>query len=114
VIDKRPIGGALSVDESARRLIYYRDAEIACIEAAVGWAATIAAPKLKVSLAGHTYQDALSSACRKASQIDVAVVSGHLLIPPKLVTLRLFDLRPLVSAVKVLEDEVDDDQDWEH
>ena len=58
-VDLRKVGGAFSVDEGARRLIHYRYAEIACMEAEAGWVATLAAPKLKIRLAEHAYQCAL-------------------------------------------------------
>src|SRR5438093_12966876 len=58
-IDTRQVGGAFSVDESARRLLHYRFAEVAAMEAEAGWVITMAAPKLKIPLAEHAYQCSL-------------------------------------------------------
>lgn len=58
-IDLRRVGGAFSVTENARRLIHYRYSEIASMDAALGWVATMASPKIKVALAEHGYQCAL-------------------------------------------------------
>src|SRR5947208_16691139 len=58
-VDTRQVGGAFSVDESARRLVHYRFAEVAAMEAEAGWVITMAAPKLKIALAEHAYQCSL-------------------------------------------------------
>jgi bacterioferritin (cytochrome b1) len=90
-IDLREVGGQFSVDESARRLIHYRYAEISCMEAAAGWVATMAAPKLKITLAEHAYQDALHADAigRRLPELRVQE-NVDMRIPP---TLRVADVR---------------------
>src|SRR2546425_5523648 len=58
-VDLRQVGGAFSVEENARRIIHYRFAEIACMEAEAGWVLMMAAPKIKIALAEHAYQCSL-------------------------------------------------------
>ena len=89
--DLRQVGGAFSVDESARRLIHYRYAEISCMEAAAGWIATMAAPKLKIILAEHAYQDALHADAIGRRLPELRVMENvDMRIPP---TLRVSDVR---------------------
>jgi hypothetical protein len=89
--DLRQVGGAFSVDESARRLIHYRFAEIACMEAEAGWIATMAAPKLKIILAEHAYQDALHADALGRRLPELRVMENvDMRVPP---TLRVADVR---------------------
>jgi hypothetical protein len=53
--DPRRIGGAFSVAECRRRLTHYRFAELAAMDAALGWIATMKAPRHKTKLAEHGY-----------------------------------------------------------
>jgi hypothetical protein len=89
--DLRQVGGAFDVDESARRLIHYRYAEIACMEAALGWVATMAAPKIKIILAEHGYQDALHADAigRRLPELRIQE-NVDMRVPP---TLRVADVR---------------------
>ena len=89
--DLREVGGLFSVDESARRLIHYRFAEISCMEAAAGWVATMAAPKLKIILAEHAYQDAMHADAigRRLPELRIQE-NVDMRIPP---TLRVADVR---------------------
>jgi hypothetical protein len=90
-IDLRQVGGAFDVDESARRLIHYRYAEISCMEAAAGWVATMAAPKLKITLAEHAYQDALHADAIGRRLPELRIQENiDMSVPP---TLRVADVR---------------------
>jgi hypothetical protein len=89
--DLREVGGLFSVDESARRLIHYRYAEISCMEANAGWVATMASPKLKIILAEHAYQDALHADAIGRRLPELRVMENiDMRIPP---TLRVADVR---------------------
>lgn len=91
----RQVGGAFSVEESARRIICYRYAEIACLEAEAGWAATMAPPKIKIRLAEHAYEDSLhaDSFGRRLPELRV-MENVDMSIPP---TLRVADVRRPVN-----------------
>ncbi len=90
-VDVRQVGGAFSVEESARRIICYRYAEIASMEAEAGWAATMAAPKLKIALAEHAYQDSLHADALGRRLPELRVQENvDMSIPP---TLRVADVR---------------------
>jgi hypothetical protein len=90
-VDLREVGGLFDVDESARRLIHYRYAEISCMEAAAGWVATMASPKLKIVLAEHAYQDALHADAIGRRLPELRVHENiDMSIPP---TLRVADVR---------------------
>jgi hypothetical protein len=90
-IDLRQVGGAFSVEENARRLICYRYAEIACMEAEAGWAATMALPKVKIVLAQHTYEDALHADALGRRLPELRVMENvDMSVPP---TLRVADVR---------------------
>jgi ribonucleotide reductase beta subunit family protein with ferritin-like domain len=87
----RHVGGAFDVDESARRIICYRYAEISSMEAAAGWIATIAAPKLKIVLAQHAYEDSLHADALGRRLPELRVMENvDMSIPP---TLRVADVR---------------------
>ena len=60
-IDPRKIGGAFSVDESARRIIHYRFAENVCMTTASGWASSAQAIKVKFAMGEHCYHDSIHS-----------------------------------------------------
>ena len=90
-VDLREVGGAFSVDESARRLVHYRYAEIAAMEAEAGWVITMAAPKLKVVLAEHAYQCSLHADALGRRLPELRVMENiDMSIPP---TLRVADVR---------------------
>ncbi|MEO8457952.1 MAG: hypothetical protein ABI559_09085 [Chloroflexota bacterium] len=90
-LDQRVIGGLFDVDESARRLIHYRYAEISCMEALDGWVATMASPKLKIIMAEHAYHDALHADAigRRLPELRIQE-NVDMSIPP---TLRVADVR---------------------
>jgi hypothetical protein len=89
--DLREVGGRFSVDESARRLIHYRYAEVSCMEAAAGWVATMASPKLKIILAEHAYQDSLHADAIGRRLPELRVMENiDMRVPP---TLRVSDVR---------------------
>ena len=90
-VDLRQVGGAFSVEENARRIIHYRYAEIACMEAEGGWVATMAAPKLKIALADHAYQDALHADALGRRLPELRIQENiDMSLPP---TLRVADVR---------------------
>ena len=90
-VDLRQVGGAFSVEESARRLVHYRYAEIAAMEAEAGWVITMAAPKLKISLAEHAYQCSLHADALGRRLPELRVMENiDMSIPP---TLRVADVR---------------------
>ncbi len=60
-IDPRRVGGAFSVDESARRIIHYRFAENVCMTSAAGWASSSPSVKVKFALGEHCYHDSIHS-----------------------------------------------------
>ncbi len=60
-IDRREVGGAFSVDESARRIIHYRFAENVCMTAEGAWASTCPTIKVKLTLGEHCYEDSIHS-----------------------------------------------------
>ncbi len=60
-IDPRHIGGALPVDDAARRLMNYRYAENVCMTALGGWAATCPTIKVKFAFGEHCYHDSIHS-----------------------------------------------------
>src|SRR5437867_11219910 len=96
-IDTRQVSGAFSVDESARRLLHYRYAEIACMEAEGGWVATMAAPKLKIALAEHAYQCSLHADALGRRLPELRVQENiDMSIPP---TLRVADVRRAPNEV---------------
>lgn len=110
-VDLRQVGGAFSVDENARRLIHYRYAEIACMEAEAGWVATMPLPKVKIALAEHTYQDALHADAigRRLPELRVQE-NVDMSIPP---TLRVADVRrppneEFARLVRELQDQEDE------
>ncbi len=110
-VDTRQVGGAFSVDENARRLIHYRYAEIACMEAEAGWAATMALPKVKIALAEQTYQDALHADAigRRLPELRIQE-NVDMSIPP---TLRVADVRrppndEFAKFVQEMQDEEDE------
>jgi hypothetical protein len=89
--DLRQVGGAFSVEENARRLIHYRYAEIAAMEAEAGWVATMAAPKLKITLAQHAYECSLHADALGRRLPELRVQENvDMSIPP---TLRVADVR---------------------
>ena len=107
-VDLREVGGLFSVDESARRLVHYRYAEISCLEALAGWIATMAAPKLKIAMADHAYQDALHADAigRRLPELRIQE-NVDMSIPP---TLRVADVRKppndeFARFVKELQDQ---------
>jgi len=90
-VDLRQVGGAFSVEESARRIIHYRYAEISCMEAEAGWVATMAAPKIKIVLAQHAYEDSLHADALGRRLPELRVQENvDMSIPP---TLRVADVR---------------------
>jgi hypothetical protein len=90
-VDLRQVGGAFDVDESARRLVHYRFAEIACMEAEAGWVITMAAPKLKITLAEHAYQCSLHADALGRRLPEMRVMENiDMSIPP---TMRVADVR---------------------
>src|SRR5581483_353115 len=58
-VDPRTVGGAFSVDETARRLIHYRFAENVCMTTAGGWASSMPLIKVKFALGEHCYEDSI-------------------------------------------------------
>ena len=60
-IDPRKVGGAFSVDESARRIMHYRFAENVCMTTGSGWASSMLAIKVKFALGEHCYHDSVHS-----------------------------------------------------
>lgn len=60
-VDPRTVGGAFSVEESARRIIHYRFAENVCMTAAGGWASSTPGIKVKFALGEHCYHDSVHS-----------------------------------------------------
>jgi len=110
-IDLRKVGGAFSVDEGARRLIHYRYAEIACMEAEAGWVATLAAPKLKITLAEHAYQCALHADAIGRRLPELRVLENiDMRVPP---VLRVSDVRKppndeFARFVQELQDQEDE------
>ena len=58
-VDLRKIGGAFSVEESARRIAHFRYLELKCMEALAGWPATMPTIKVKLAMGEQAYQDAL-------------------------------------------------------
>jgi len=90
-VDLRQVGGAFSVDETARRIIHYRYAEIACMEAEAGWVLMMAAPKIKIALAEHAYQCSLHADALGRRLPELRVQENiDMSIPP---TLRVADVR---------------------
>jgi hypothetical protein len=90
-VDLRQVGGAFSVDETARRIIHYRFAEISSMEAAAGWVIMMAAPKLKIALAEHAYQCSLHADALGRRLPELRVQENiDMSIPP---TLRVADVR---------------------
>jgi hypothetical protein len=90
-IDPRKVGGEFSVEENARRIIHYRYAEIACLEAEAGWVATMAAPKIKIILAEHAYHDSLHADALGRRLPELRIQENiDMSIPP---TLRVADVR---------------------
>lgn len=57
----KTVGGAFSVDESARRLIHYKFAEHVCMTTAGGWASSSPSIKVKFALGRHCYEDSVHS-----------------------------------------------------
>lgn len=109
-VDLREVGGLFDVDESARRLIHYRYAEISCMEAAAGWVATMASPKLKIVLAEHAYQDALHADAIGRRLPELRIQENiDMSIPP---TLRVADVRrPPNDEFKHFVDEMQNQND---
>ena len=90
-VDLRKVGGAFPVEENARRLIHYRYAEIAAMEAEAGWVATLAAPKLKITLAQHAYECSLHADALGRRLPELRVQENiDMSIPP---TMRVADVR---------------------
>jgi len=90
-VDLRKVGGAFTVEENARRLIHYRYAEIAAMEAEAGWVATLAAPKLKITLAQHAYECSLHADALGRRLPELRVQENiDMSIPP---TMRVADVR---------------------
>jgi hypothetical protein len=58
-VDPRTVGGAFSVDETARRLVHYRFAENVCMTTAGGWASSMPLIKVKFALGEHCYEDSI-------------------------------------------------------
>jgi hypothetical protein len=82
---------APSPSTSARRLVHYRYAEIACMDAEAGWVITMAAPKLKIALAEHAYQCSLHADALGRRLPEMRVMENiDMSIPP---TLRVADVR---------------------
>lgn len=110
-IDLREVGGAFSVGETARRLIHYRYAEIACMEAEAGWVATMAAPKLKITLAEHAYQCSLHADAIGRRLPELRVMENiDMTVPP---TMRVADVRrppndEFARFVQEMQDEDDE------
>lgn len=110
-VDTRQVGGAFSVEENARRIIHYRYAEIACMEAAAGWAATMALPKVKIALAEHAYHDALHADALGRRLPELRVHENvDMTIPPPL---RVADVRrppndEFARFVREMQDEEDE------
>lgn len=109
--DARRIGGAFSVQESARRLVHYRFAELAAMDAALGWVATMRAPRLKTTLAEHgfhcaTHADLLGRRLPELGVHDAVDMT----LPPNL---RVADVRTAPNAhvadfVSALQDQDDE------
>src|SRR3989304_4106973 len=90
-VDLRQVGGAFSVGGNARRIIHYRHAGIACMGAEGGWVATMAAPKIKIALAAHAYEDALHADALGRRLPELRVQENiDMSLPP---TLRVADVR---------------------
>ena len=90
-VDLRQVGGAFSVDETARRIIHYRYAEIVSMEAQAGWILMMAAPKIKIALAEHAYQCSLHADALGRRLPELRVQENvDMSIPP---TLRVADVR---------------------
>lgn len=110
-VDLRDVGGAFSVDEGARRLIHYRYAEIACMEAEAGWVATMASPKLKITLADHAYQCSLHADAIGRRLPELRVMENiDMTVPP---TMRVADVRrppndEFARFIQELQDEGDE------
>ena len=110
-VDLRQVGGAFAVEENARRLIHYRYAEIASMEAEAGWVATMAAPKLKIALAQHAYECSLHADALGRRLPELRVQDNiDMSIPP---TLRVADVRrppndEFARFVKEMQDEDDE------
>ncbi len=58
-IDQRGVGGAFSVDESARRIIHYRFAENVCMTSEGAWTSSCPTIKVKLMMGEHCYQDSI-------------------------------------------------------
>ncbi|MGH2405249.1 MAG: hypothetical protein ACRDGN_12430 [bacterium] len=105
------MGGAFSVDETARRIIHYRYAEIASMEAAAGWVLMMAAPKIKIALAEHAYQCSLHADALGRRLPELRVQENvDMSIPP---TLRVADVRrppneEFARFVQELQDQEDE------
>ena len=121
-VDLRQVGGAFTVEENARRLIHYRYAEIAAMEAEAGWVATMAAPKLKITLAQHAYECSLHADAIGRRLPELRVQENiDMSIPP---TMRVADVRRapneaferFVQEMQDQDDELetaDDDENFE-
>ncbi|MEX2159649.1 MAG: hypothetical protein WEB04_09640 [Dehalococcoidia bacterium] len=81
-IDPRKIGGAFSVDETARRVIHYRFAENVCMTTAAAWASTCPAPKVKFALGEHCYQDSIHSFWLGQRLPELRVTEGTDIVAP--------------------------------
>jgi hypothetical protein len=81
-IDPRKIGGAFSVDETARRIIHYRFAENVCMTTAAAWASTCPAPKVKFALGEHCYQDSIHSFWLGQRLPELRVTEGADIVAP--------------------------------
>ena len=60
-IDPRKVGGAFSVDETARRIIHYRFAENVCMTTEGAWASSSPTIKVKFALGEHCFHDSIHS-----------------------------------------------------
>ena len=81
-VDPRKIGGAFSVDETARRIIHYRFAENVCMTTAAAWASTCPLPKVKFALGEHCYQDSIHSFWLGQRLPELRVTEGADIVAP--------------------------------
>jgi hypothetical protein len=109
--DPRRIGGAFSVAECARRLTHYRFAELASMDAALGWVATMRQPRLKTTLAEHGYHCATHADLLGRRLPELGIRDAiDMTLPPNL---RMADIRKppnpeFASFVAALQDQDDE------
>jgi len=110
-LDLRRVGGAFSVEENARRIICYRYAELASMDAEAGWVITMAAPKLKIALAQHAYECSLHADALGRRLPELRVQENvDMSIPP---TMRVADVRrppneEFAAFIAAMQDQADE------